>query len=645
MQTASIEPGTVERLLAELGSAGHWRGRLSSSALSTATAICALELVRRADAPSEKELATAVNGGALWLARYRNRDGGWGDTTDSPSNVSTTILVWAALGLVDARDEAPSDAKATEVAEAREAASAWLRREAGELTAANLARVLLERYGDDRTFSVPILTLCALAGRFGSGPQAWEEIPPMPFEVAALPRASFRLVGLPMVSYALPALIAMGQARHHNGPPPGPIARAARAATRRRTLAVLRAIQPDNGGFLEATPLTSFVTMSLVSLGSAALGTDGREVVARGVGFLLRSRRDDGSWPIDTDLATWVSTQAIDALATSGRLTVATEPDPTANRAPAASLDAPSLGTLGRWLLDQQYRDAHPYTGAPPGGWAWTDLPGGVPDADDTAGALVALRHLLDAGAVEPSEARSAARAGVEWLLGLQNRDGGIPTFCRGWGKLPFDRSGADLTAHALRAWRSWRSDLDGRLGRRVDLAVAEALHFLVRAQRADGAWVPLWFGNQAEPRQENPLYGTARVLQAVGVEPAQRNLADNWQAARARAVAWLLAAEHAGGGWGAAAGIAPTVEETGLAVLALATYVRADEAGAAATRGAVERGRSWLARHSSDDIQPAPIGLYFAKLWYSERLYPLIFATAAEAPVERALHARASRR
>ena len=46
----------------------------------------------------------------------------------------------------------------------------------------------------------------------------------------------------------------------------------------------------------------------------------------------------------------------------------------------------------------------------------------------------------------------SAARAGLGWLLDLQNHDGGWPTFCRGWGHLPFDRSGTDLTAHALRA-------------------------------------------------------------------------------------------------------------------------------------------------------------------------------------------------
>ena len=36
----------------------------------------------------------------------------------------------------------------------------------------------------------------------------------------------------------------------------------------------------------------------------------------------------------------------------------------------------------------------HPYTNADPGGWAWTNLPGGVPDADDTPGAILALLQL-----------------------------------------------------------------------------------------------------------------------------------------------------------------------------------------------------------------------------------------------------------
>ena len=34
--------------------------------------------------------------------------------------------------------------------------------------------------------------------------------------------------------------------------------------------------------------------------------------------------------------------------------------------------------------------------------------------------------------------------------------------------------------------------------------------------QRPDGTWIPLWFGNQNEPAEENPTYGTARVVIAL---------------------------------------------------------------------------------------------------------------------------------
>jgi hypothetical protein len=46
----------------------------------------------------------------------------------------------------------------------------------------------------------------------------------------------------------------------------------------------------------------------------------------------------------------------------------------------------------------------------------------------------------------------------------------------------------------------------------------------------------------------------------------------------------------------------------------------------------AVTRGLAWLIDRVEHDEhrQPAPIGFYFAKLWYYEKLYPLIFATAA---------------
>ena len=244
------------------------------------------------------------------------------------------------------------------------------------------------------------------------------------------------------------------------------------------------------------------------------------------------------------------------------------------------------------WLLDQQYREQHPYTQAAPGGWAWTNLSGGVPDADDTAGALLALKKLeaIDADAAARAEVRSAARAGVSWLLDLQNRDGGIPTFCRGWGKLPFDRSTPDLTAHALRAWRAWQSSLPSRLADRVERARVLAVRYLLRQQRLDGSWVPLWFGNQRADEQTNPLYGTTHVLRALGPVDAEDRLGSELTRARSGALAWILAAQNADGGWGGAVGTPSTVEETALAVRALAGETGSNSVGALA------RGCAWLA-------------------------------------------------
>ena len=70
---------------------------------------------------------------------------------------------------------------------------------------------------------------------------------------------------MPVVSYAIPALVAIGQARYFHAPPRNPITRLIRWLSITRSLKVLRRMQPDSGGYLEATPLTSFVVMSLAS--------------------------------------------------------------------------------------------------------------------------------------------------------------------------------------------------------------------------------------------------------------------------------------------------------------------------------------------------------------------------------------------
>ena len=585
----------VADLLGRRTKAGHWIGRLSSSALSTATAITALRLV---DAVAH---AARIEAGAGWLVATQLADGSWGDTVASKGNLSTTLLCWAALGPL--ADGCSSD---DALPAAVERAAGWIRGRTGSLQPAAIATTLASIYGRDRTFSVPILTHVALCERFGDPRRAepWRVIPQLPFELAALPQAAFRLVDMQVVSYALPALIAIGQVRHARAPAWG-LLKPVRDAARERTLRTLEAIQPGNGGYLEATPLTSFVTMSL-----AGMGLSRHVVASRGVAFLAQSQRPDGSWPIDTNLATWVTTQSVAALAAGGRL--------------AEHLGPRERETIRHWLLGQQWRRIHPYTGAAAGGWAWTDLPGGVPDADDTSGAVAALAHLEAAGACVPSDdVRRAAAAGLDWLANLANRDGGLPTFCRGWGRLPFDTSCPDITAHALRAAECWSEVAGGpnepRRGDRSRRMLAAARRYLVNAQAADGSWCPLWFGNEHHPDQANPTYGTARVVLAT---------------LDSRGAEWLLACMGADGGVGGGPGLAASIEETALTVESLARVAVESRDAALRSRAtdAVARGAAWLLEHTAAGTRfpAAPIGLYFAKLWYDEELYPLAFTVAA---------------
>lgn len=572
-----------EVLLSRRAAGGHWEGCLSGSALSTVTAVFALGLV--GDAGDRER----VDKGLSWLISHQNADGGWGDTVRSLSNLSTTALCWAALG-VDSTGRCR---------QAQDRATKWIVCAAGGVEPDTLVRAIAGRYGEDRTFSAPILSMLALAGRLGE--DGWRHVMPLPFELAVLPHGLFRFLRLQVVSYALPALIAVGQARSRQCP--GGLWRLVRRAVEPSTLRLLDAIQPPSGGYLEAAPLTSFVLMNL-SAGRG--GANAQAVTRRGLDFLRRSMRPDGSWPIDTNLATWVTTLSVNALAGG---------DDFEQLLPAAD-----RRSILDWLLAQQHRREHPYTHADPGGWAWTDLDGGVPDADDTPGALLAVRNLGPSQAYLP-----AARTAVEWLLGIQNSDGGIPTFCRGWGKLPFDRSSADLTAHSLAAMNAWRADMPADLQPRIATATTRMERFLSDGQGADGQWNPLWFGNQFAAGDGNPVYGTAKVLLALPAEGSQAR----------RGAAFLLSCQNADGGWGGQAGVASSIEETAVAVDALAKIASGGQVDVAA---AIARGARHLAEATQEGtvFEPSPIGLYFAKLWYYEELYPIIFTVAALNRAER---------
>lgn len=638
----------LDRLRGELLSmreaSGHWVGELSASALSTATAISALATVRKFSIDQMNgneaiELDQLIQRGIAYLRTQQNTDGGYGDTDRSHSNIATSYLVLAAKTLAN-------DIEGIE-------------RLRAYLEAAGQFDGLRKRYGKDKTFVVPIMTNLAIAGLAD-----WTKIPRLPFEAAVFPGAMYRFLRMPVVSYAIPALVAIGQAHHFLGPKTFWPIRQIRAAAVQPTLRVLQRMQPESGGYLEATPLTSFVLMSL-----AASGRGRHPVALRCIAFLRASIQEDGSWPIDTNLATWVTSLAVHALSE----------DPQDDGRWATP-------QLIRWHLSCQHLRRHPFTGASPGGWGWTDLSGAVPDGDDTPAAILAAQRYAakshdwqsqrtSDGAIGQKSERSlqqlvseATMRGLNWLVDLQNRDGGLPTFCRGWGKLPFDRSSTDLTAHLIRAIdatdRSALGDEPAadRLWRRLARARQKGVRFLRRQQHDDGRWVPLWFGNQDHPDEENPVYGTGRVLLAIAGDRSAVDMRDS-------AVDYLLSCQNEDGGWGGGASLTawmsektgqkraeqtqPTppggkkveqssssMEETAVAVEAIAAVLRARFDSGEMTASprdchcveAIIGGARYLvgAVACGQHRQPWPIGFYFAKLWYHERLYPYVMTMAA---------------
>ncbi|MGB9688883.1 prenyltransferase/squalene oxidase repeat-containing protein [Thermogutta sp.] len=614
---------------------GFWRGHLCSSPLATATAISALAIYRQnatevsvppVDAAS---LNRGISLGVEYLKKTHKNDGGWGDTERSRSNVATTYLAVAAIHLAGRLDDCRYI-----LAEAE----AYLKSQ-GEL------RGLRNRYGADQTFVAPILTNCAIAGIF-----PWKSVPQLPFELAVFPQAFYRFLRMPVVSYAIPALVAVGLARHKKNPSSFPPVRLIRDAVQSRCLRVASKMQPSSGGYLEAIPLTSFVLMCL-----ATAGLTSHPIVARALDFLLRNQREDGGWPVDVDLATWLTTLTMNAAHAAGL--------------GGTSSDVPFLSLVSLdWLAQCQWLDTHPFTGAAPGGWGWTDQTGAVPDADDTAGALLALRNFWPEITVD-QKARLWPHVliGLQWLMDLQNRDGGWPTFCRGWGRFPFDRSAVDLTAHAIRALHGWSRvlehldvqeqepphlDFSNRFSpalcrlieriwkrravfrKRMVQALNKGMRFLVNCQTEEGFWLPLWFGNEWLPGEAGPVYGTAKCLLAFA-ELGVHNT-DCWR----RAIGWLAGNQNPDGSWGRGfwtESLPPpgqasyrdhsgSVEETALAVAAMSA---SPDSGGLEAR---TRGATWLVQATEEGkvTQATPIGLYFARLWYFEELYPLIFTLEA---------------
>jgi squalene-hopene/tetraprenyl-beta-curcumene cyclase len=283
-----------------------------------------------------------------------------------------------------------------------------------------------------------------------------------------------------------------------------------------------------------------------------------------------------------------------------------------------------------RWLLDREVTRPGDWSvlnpKLQPGGWFFEYRNGFYPDTDDTAMVLIALSRTNRV--VEPGASGAAARA-VDWLLGMQNRDGGWAAFDRDINrelltKVPFadhnamlDPSCPDITARVLEAL--------GHYGFAPGHpAVDRALRFLEATQEPDGKWPGRWGVNY--------LYGTWQVLaglREVGYDmrsPVVR-----------RAVDWLESVQQSCGGWGETCASyddpslagqgTPTASQTAWALLGLIAAGESDGA-------AVKAGINYLLATQNDDgtwSEEPFTGTGFPRVFYLKyHLYPVYFPLMA---------------
>jgi squalene-hopene/tetraprenyl-beta-curcumene cyclase len=204
----------------------------------------------------------------------------------------------------------------------------------------------------------------------------------------------------------------------------------------------------------------------------------------------------------------------------------------------------PALRDAAKWLIAHQickrgdWSVKRPYL--PPGGWAFEFCNDWFPDVDDSAVILMVL-----AGAVHDDEAQRefALRAGSNWVIGMQSKDGGFAAFdpdnnSQWLNHLPFadveastDPACADLTGRVL--------EMMAEVGYTADHPVARrAIAWLQRDQNADGSWWGRWGVCY--------IYGTFSALS--GLRAMDVSVSEPWIR---RAVQWLKSVQNSDGGWG----------------------------------------------------------------------------------------------
>jgi squalene-hopene/tetraprenyl-beta-curcumene cyclase len=206
--------------------------------------------------------------------------------------------------------------------------------------------------------------------------------------------------------------------------------------------------------------------------------------------------------------------------------------------------DQDAMRKSADWMLDRECRRKGDWSvkrpGLEPSGWAFEFANEHYPDIDDTAMVLLALMH---AKASDPVRQERVERRAINWLLGMQSRDGGWAAFdvdCD-WkllDKVPFadhnamlDPACPDITGRVLEALC--------RRGLTMEHpAVQRGVQYLLEHQEDNGSWYGRWGVNY--------VYGT--FLAVRGLEASHAAAA---RPAMARAAEWVKSVQNADGGWG----------------------------------------------------------------------------------------------
>lgn len=207
--------------------------------------------------------------------------------------------------------------------------------------------------------------------------------------------------------------------------------------------------------------------------------------------------------------------------------------------------DHPSIHKAGQYLLlHQQHKKADwsiHNPNATPGGWGFSESNTLNPDVDDTTAALRALESL---GLQEASYLESI-KLGLDWVLSMQNNDGGWPAFEKntnnkmltwlaldGAKSAAIDPSEADLTGRTLEYLGNF-----SRLNYE-NSSVKKGANWLLAHQEQDGSWYGRWGVCY--------IYGTWSAitgLMAIGISPHHKAIN--------KSVQWLLSIQNSDGGWG----------------------------------------------------------------------------------------------